>query len=673
MSVILSFIDRPIELSLSHVGLPGPAGTGGNGTSNITSIDIDTPTTLTGLLKGVSSHVAAATAGVDYAAASHTQAASTISDSTAAGRAILTAATAAAQRTALALGNAAVANIGTLAGNVCAGDDARLSDTRTPSAHVHDAANITTGTLDGDRLPGLSTTKVGGAPATGTPTSTKFLRDDGTWSVPAGSGSGISQIDLTTPTTLTGILKGNGSNVVLAAGGTDYANAAHTHVVANISDSTAAGRSMVTAVDAAAQRTMLTLGNAALANIGTLSGNVAAGDHSHAHSALTSIQGGTTGEYYHLTSAQNTSVSSVTAAGWALIDDAAAVNQRTTLGLGNAAVANIGTLSGNVCSGDDSRLSDARTPTAHTHPASNISDSTAAGRSIITAADAAAQRTLLTLGNAAVANIGTLSGNVAAGDHSHAHSALTSLQGGTTGEYYHITSAQNTSLGTVTAAGWALIDDAAATNQRTTLGLGNAAVANIGTLAGNVAAGDDSRFSYVRYDTIWCGAGGMRPKTTGGPSADGYDPNTTPNVSLDILNFDSTTPEFAYFSMIPDENWDLGTLKAKFPWTTLSTNTTNVNVNWYIAAAACGDNTNLSNIVMTNYVNVVDATQGANFVNLTAASPALTVGGTPALGKPVFFVIKRDIGTMANNVPADAGLHGVWIQYHTLTTLASGW
>jgi hypothetical protein len=38
-------------------------------------------------------------------------------------------------------------------------------------------------------------------------------------------------------------------------------------------------------------------------------------------------------------------------------------------------------------------------PSAHTHPASEISDSTTAGRTILTAADAAAQRTALSLGN----------------------------------------------------------------------------------------------------------------------------------------------------------------------------------------------------------------------------------------------------------------------------------
>lgn len=49
-------------------------------------------------------------------------------------------------------------------------------------------------------------------------------------------------------------------------------------------------------------------------------------------------------------------------------------------------------------------------PAAHTHPASEISDSTAAGRAVLTAADAAAQRTALGLGSAAVAAIlGTVS------------------------------------------------------------------------------------------------------------------------------------------------------------------------------------------------------------------------------------------------------------------------
>jgi hypothetical protein len=49
--------------------------------------------------------------------------------------------------------------------------------------------------------------------------------------------------------------------------------------------------------------------------------------------------------------------------------------------------------------------------------------------------------------------------------------------------------------GDITIAGKALLDDADAAAQRTTLGLGGSATLNVGTTAGTVAAGDDGRFT----------------------------------------------------------------------------------------------------------------------------------------------------------------------------------
>jgi len=66
-----------------------------------------------------------------------------------------------------------------------------------PAAHVHNGADVTSGTLNGDRLPALSQTTRGGVPATGVP-SDKFLRDDGTWQA-AGSGAGSISVVLIDP------------------------------------------------------------------------------------------------------------------------------------------------------------------------------------------------------------------------------------------------------------------------------------------------------------------------------------------------------------------------------------------------------------------------------------------------------------------------------------------
>ncbi len=91
------------------------------------------------------------------------------------------------------------------------------------------AGDLNSGTLDGDRLPALSSSKKGGVPATGTP-SGKYLKDDGTWDAPSG-GSG----DVVGPTsavdsnfasfnTTTGkLIKDSGSKA------SDFATSGHNH------------------------------------------------------------------------------------------------------------------------------------------------------------------------------------------------------------------------------------------------------------------------------------------------------------------------------------------------------------------------------------------------------------------------------------------------------------
>lgn len=73
----------------------------------------------------------------------HTHPATDINNSTATGRSLITAADAAAARSTLGLGDSATRNVGTTAGTVAAGDDSRLSDARTPTAHTHPLSDLT--------------------------------------------------------------------------------------------------------------------------------------------------------------------------------------------------------------------------------------------------------------------------------------------------------------------------------------------------------------------------------------------------------------------------------------------------------------------------------------------------------------------------------------------------
>jgi len=197
--------------------------------------------------------------------------------------------TAAAARTTLGLGTASTAATSDFAA----------------ASHTHDAGDVVSGQFSMARL------------ASGTPTGSKFIRDDGVLAVPASSiswggitGTLSSQTDLQTALnaklnltggTLTGPVittasttSAAGFNIPAGTAPTTPTNgdvwstttslnfqlngvtksvsfSGHTHTASEISDSTTAGRTLLTAADATAQRTALGLGTLATQS-GTFSG-----------------------------------------------------------------------------------------------------------------------------------------------------------------------------------------------------------------------------------------------------------------------------------------------------------------------------------------------------------------------------------------------------------------
>ena len=90
------------------------------------------------------------------------------------------------------------------------------------------------------------------------------------------------------------------------------------------------------------------------------------------------------------------------------------------------AALNVGTAAGTVAAGDHTHSGYAAT--SHTHTASQISDSTATGRSVLTAADAAAARTAIGAGTSSLA-LGTTGSTAAAGNHTHTGFASSTAPG----------------------------------------------------------------------------------------------------------------------------------------------------------------------------------------------------------------------------------------------------
>jgi hypothetical protein len=310
-------------------------------------------------------------------------------------------------------------------------------------------------------------------------------------------------------TTVTGIMRGTGTAVVAATAGSDYLAPA----------GSGAALTGITFAQLTSHPTTLagygiTDGQPLDAELSALAGLVSAADR-----------------LPYFTGSGTATLATFTAAGRALLDDADATAQRATLGLatvaatgaytdlsgrptlGTAAALNVPASGdaavGEVVKGSDSRLTDARTPTAHNQAWSTITstpttlagygigdaqpldneltalasvtaaankvpyftgsgtaavaDLTAAGRALIDDADATAQRATLGL------VIGT---DVQAYD-----AELAAIAGLTSAadKLPYFTGSGAAALATLTSAGRALVDDADAAAQRSTLGLATVA------------------------------------------------------------------------------------------------------------------------------------------------------------------------------------------------------
>lgn len=171
------------------------------------------------------------------------------------------------------------------------------------------------------------------------------------------------------------------------------------------------------------------------------------------------------------------------------------------------------------------------------------------------------------------------------------------------------------------------------------------------------------RYRSGRYIEVDIPVGAMKNNTTSGATT-GDTETSTNALNFDTLDF--AVGDLASFNYKLPSTWGGGTLKAKFDWTGGSSGT----VIWGIRAVAVGNGDAIDASWGTSTQEVISDTYVVNTqLNITDATPAITVEGSNIVGKRIFFEIERVGGSMSS----DATLIGVTIQYQETTVDPSSW
>lgn len=152
---------------------------------------------------------------------------------------------------------------------------------------------------------------------------------------------------------------------------------------------------------------------------------------------------------------------------------------------------------------------------------------------------------------------------------------------------------------------------------------------------------------------VWVPATALTSRTTNGPST-GNSETTTNKIMVQTLDFDQSTDEFAQFQYRMPKSWNEGTVTMAFRWTA----TTTGNVVWGAQGVAISDDDAMDSAFGTAQT-VTDGVTAANDCMESAATSAITIGGTPAEGDLVVFQVYRDADNGSDTLAADAKLLGV--------------
>lgn len=192
---------------------------------------------------------------------------------------------------------------------------------------------------------------------------------------------------------------------------------------------------------------------------------------------------------------------------------------------------------------------------------------------------------------------------------------------------------------------------------RTTAGVGVAEEISVGT--GLSLSSGTLSVTGGGSTNIWIPASAWIPRTTNGCGVDSRELATN-RTNWDELLFDPGADEFAQAVTILPNNYNNGTITARFYWTA-STGTGDVIFG--IQGRAFANDDALDSAFGTAQT-VTDTLIATNDMHITSATSAVTIGGTPAANTPILFQIYRDADAGGDSLSSDARLIGVEILFN---------
>lgn len=163
---------------------------------------------------------------------------------------------------------------------------------------------------------------------------------------------------------------------------------------------------------------------------------------------------------------------------------------------------------------------------------------------------------------------------------------------------------------------------------------------------------------------IWIPATAMVSRTSNGP-ASGIQEGSTNKINTRTLDFDSSSAEYAQFTLPALQGWDKTTITFKAAWRHPAT-VTNFGVTWKFEVSAFSNDDGLDGLAFGGTATVSDTGGTTDDVYWADESSSVTVQGSPATGDILVGQVYRDPAHASDNMAVDAKLVGV-IAYLKMT------